>query len=57
MTSLLMAFFVMLSTFASFDQKDATELEGIGKRIVNSGGWNYKNNYKALLAQISTSEY
>jgi flagellar motor protein MotB len=51
MTSLLMAFFVMLSTFASFDQKVAKELEGIGKRVINSGGWNYKSNYKALLAQ------
>jgi hypothetical protein len=55
MTSLLMAFFVMLSTFASFDQKTAKELEDIGTRVVNSGGWNYKNNYKALLAQQSTT--
>jgi flagellar motor protein MotB len=55
MTSLLMAFFVMLSTFASFDQKVAQELEGIGKRIVNSGGWNYKNNYQALLAQQNSN--
>jgi hypothetical protein len=49
MTSLLMAFFVMLSTFSSFGEKASKELEGIGKRIVNSGGWNYKSNYKALL--------
>jgi len=55
MTSLLMAFFVMLTTFASFDTNTAKELEGIGKRIVNSGGWNYKNNYKALLAQQSSA--
>jgi outer membrane protein OmpA-like peptidoglycan-associated protein len=55
MTSLLMAFFVMLSTFSSFGDKAAKELEGVCKRIVNSGGWNYKSNYKALLAQTNTS--
>jgi len=51
MAALLMAFFVMLTTFASFDKDTAKELKDIGTRIINSGGWNYKNNYKALLAQ------
>lgn len=51
MAALLMAFFVMLTTFASFDKDTAKEIKDIGTRIVNSGGWNYKKNYKALLAQ------
>jgi flagellar motor protein MotB len=54
MAALLMAFFVMLTTFASFDKESAKEIKDIGTRIINSGGWNYKNNYKALLAQQSS---
>jgi hypothetical protein len=54
MAALLMAFFVMLTTFASFDKQSAKEIKDIGTRIVNSGGWNYKKNYKALLAQQNT---
>ncbi|MDO8303562.1 MAG: flagellar motor protein MotB [Sedimentisphaerales bacterium] len=57
MASLLMAFFVMLTTFSTFDNKAAKELEGIGKRIVNSGGWNYKKNYNALMAQQPSANF
>jgi flagellar motor protein MotB len=55
MAALLMAFFVMLTTFASFDKESAQELRDIGTRIINSGGWNYRDNYKALLAQQSAT--
>jgi chemotaxis protein MotB len=51
MSSLLMAFFVMLSTFSSFGTQAAEELKGVCRKIVSSGGWNEQQSYKALLPQ------
>ena len=51
MTSLLMAFLVMLSTFSSFGIEAAQELQGVCKKIVSSGGWSTLESYKAMLPQ------